>query len=244
MRRRLALASLALSFSSPAFSQTDKPPVTLQSGRLQQVESSIDPAKSHNPDALYYLSKLKQALHKTDEAVDLAETAVRLDHTQAKYHLQLAQVLSDKINHVGILKKISLAARIHSEFETAVKLEPENTECLLGLMMFYQSAPAMVGGNKGKAQKIARQISGIDESMGYLAQAQLASAGHHKDEAEGLYWRALKANPGNLDTVFALASYYASSAQKRYDSHESYSEQALRDLDQTIQRLNSRAASR
>jgi len=244
VRRRLALASLALSFSSAAFSQTDKLPAIFQSDGLKQVESSIDPVKSHNPDALYYLSKIKEALHKTDEAVDLAETAVRLDHNQAKYHLQLAQVLSDKINHVSILKKISLAARIHSEFETAVKLEPENTKCLLGLMMFYQSAPSMVGGNKEKAQRIARQISAIDESMGYLAQAKLASAGNHKNEVEDLYWSAFKANPGNVDTVLALASYYASSAQKRYDSAENYAEQALRDLDQTINRVNSRAASR
>jgi len=244
VRRRLVLGSLALSLSISGFSQTDTLDAIFPSGGLKQVESPLDPAKSHNPEALYFLSKIKQALHQTDEAVALAETAVRLDGNRAKYHLQLALVLSDQINHARMLKRISLAGRVHSEFERAVKLEPENTECLLGLMMFYQTAPRIVGGNKEKAQKIARQISRIDESMGYLAQAQLANASHHKDEVEDLYWRALKANPANVDTVLALASYYASSAQKQHNFAESYSEQTLRDLGQAISQLNSRAASR
>lgn len=244
MRRRLALISLFLGLSIPAVSQTDKLDALFEAGSLTQVENAFDPAKSRDPEALYFLSKLKEGLNKTDEAIALAEASIKLAPGKAKYHFQLARVLSDETSSVGIFKKMSLAGRIRSELETAVKIEPGNTDCLFGLMIFYQTAPSIAGGSKDKARRIAQQIARIDESMGYLAQAQLASNGGNKDQIENLYVSAVKANPSNVNAILALANYYASNAQKRYGSAGQYADQALRDLEVALSELNFRATSR
>ncbi|HWC16900.1 MAG TPA: hypothetical protein VG498_07785 [Terriglobales bacterium] len=243
MRRRLALGSLILSLSIPAFSQTATLEALFKTSNFTPVENALDPGKSRDPEALYLFSKIKEGVHKTEEAVALAEAAVKLNPYEAKYHLQLARVLSDKTNNVGMMKRMSLAGRIRSELETAVRLEPRNTDCLFGLMIFYQTAPGMLGGSKSKARHIAQEIARIDESMGYLAQAQLVRKSR-ADQIENLYLSAVKANPGNVDAILALANYYASNAQQRYGSAGQYAEQALRDLEVTLGELNFRAASR
>src|SRR6185312_12076285 len=67
----------------------------IEAGHFKQVERALDASKSRDPETLYLLSKVKQSFGKTNEAVSLAEQAVKADPNKAKYHLQLADVLSD-----------------------------------------------------------------------------------------------------------------------------------------------------
>ncbi|HVH85854.1 MAG TPA: tetratricopeptide repeat protein [Terriglobales bacterium] len=233
IKRQTVTLGLVISvLSASAFSQTDKLDALLEAGHFKLVARSIDPSKNRDAETLYLLSKINEGFHKTDQAVSLAEAAVKLNPNKAKYHLQLAGVLSDRADNVNIFKKISLAGRIRSELETAVKLEPKNADCLFGLMMFYQAAPGVAGGSKDKARQTAEQIAQVDESMGYLAKARLALGSNEKDKVESLYVKAVKANPKNFEALMALGSYYASDAQKKYDLAEKYAKQAL-NLDAT-----------
>ena len=228
MHRRILASFAVITACAPCcFSQNDKLDALLEEGHFKQVARAIDPNKSNDPETLYFLSNIKQSFGKTDEAVKLAEEAVKADPGKAKYHLQLAGTLSDEAEKVGMFKKLSLASRIHSELETAVKLEPKNTDCLFGLMMFYQAAPGIAGGSKDKARQVAEQIGQIDQSKGYLAQARLALGNNEKDKVEDLYLKAVKADPKNFEALMALASYYASDAQKKYDAAEQYARQAI-----------------
>ena len=233
MHRRILVFLGLIAASGPyCVSQNDKLDTLLEAGHFKQVARVLDPSKSHDPETLYLLSNVKQAFGKTDDAVQLAEEAVKADPSKAKYHLQLAGALSDQADKVSIFKKISLAGRIRSELETAVKLEPKNTDCLFGMMMFYQAAPGIAGGSKEKARQTAEEISRIDASKGYLAQARLALGNNQKEKVEGLYLNAVKADPTNFEAIMALANYYASDAQKKYDLAEQYARQAI-NLDRT-----------
>lgn len=225
------LAFVAIS-ATCCYSQNDKLDTLLEAGHFKQVARALDPSKSHDPETLYLLSNIKQSFGKTDEAVQLAEAAVKADPNKAKYHLQLADTLSDQADKVSFFKKVSLAGRIRSELETAVMLEPKNTDCLLGMMLFYQAAPGIAGGSKEKARQMAEEIGRIDASKGYLAQARLALGNNQKDKVEGLYLAAVKADPKNFEALIALASYYAADAQKKYDLAEQYARQAI-GLDRT-----------
>lgn len=225
----LALSAISAPFCHP---QNDKLDALIEAGHFKEVARALDPSKSHDPETLYLLSNIKQSFGKTDEAVQLAEGAVKADPNKAKYHLQLADTLSDQADKPSFFKKISIAGRIRSELETAVKLEPKNTDCLLGMMMFYEGAPGIAGGSKDKARQTADEIGRIDASKGYLAQARLALSNNQKDKVEGLYLDAVKADPKNFEALMALASYYASDAQKKYDLAEQYARQAI-DLDRT-----------
>ena len=225
---------LFLAISLPQFSvaQADKFDALIDAGHFKQVSRLIDSSKISDAETLYLLSNIKQAFGKTDEALQYAERAVKADPNRAKYHLQLADVLSDQAGKASFFKKISLAGRIKSELETAIKLEPKNTDCLMGMMLYYEEAPGIAGGGKDKAQQMAEEIGRIDASKGYLAQARLASDNKEKDKLEGLYLNAVKADPTSVEALMALASFYASDAQKKYDEAEKYARQAL-ELDRT-----------
>ena len=218
---------LTFACSFPGFSQTDKFDSLLEAGHFKQVERSLDISKSRDAETLYLLSNIKQAFGKTDEAVDYAEKAVKADPNRAKYHLQLAGALSDQADKVSLFKKISLAGRIRSELETSIKLEPKNTDCLMGMMMFYEEAPGIAGGSKDKARQMAEEIGRIDASKGYLAQARLARRNNEKDKLEGLFLNAVKADPTSVEALMMLANYYASDAEKKYDQAETYAKQAI-----------------
>ena len=167
------LISIALS-SVNVFSQTDKLDKLLETGHFKAVARTLAASTTENPESLYLLSKIKQAFRKHDEALQLAQAAVKANPNEAAYHLQLASVLGDEIDHAGLFKKMSLGSRIRSELESAIKLEPRNPDCLFGMMLYDEQAPAVAGGGKDKALKMAEEIGRIDASKGYLAQARLA----------------------------------------------------------------------
>jgi len=229
--RSLSLAA-ALLLSSLAHTQNGNLDALIEAGHFKQVARALEPTKAHDPETLYLLSNVKQAFGKTEEAVHYAEEAVRADPSRAKYHLQLASTLSDEAEKAGMFKKMSLAGRIRSELETAVKLEPKNTDCLMGMMIFYEQAPGIAGGSKDKARKTAEEIGRIDASKGFLAQARLARDNKENDKLEGLYLNAVKADPKSIEALLALAGFYASDAQKKYDDAARYAQQALA-LDRT-----------
>jgi tetratricopeptide (TPR) repeat protein len=227
--RRSCILVFYFSFSSAlGFSRDDKLDALLEAGHFKQVARALDPANSHDAETLYLLSNVKQGFGKTDDAVRLAEAAVKIDPSKAKYHLQLAGTLSDQAENVNVFKKISLAGRIRSELETAVKLDPKNTDCLFGMMMFYEAAPGIAGGNKEKARQMAGEIAHIDPSKGYLAQARLARDNNQKDQIEDLYLKAVKADPTSFEALMALANYYASDEKKKHELADKYAEQALK----------------
>lgn len=229
--RSAILICLAFTFTSPAFTQADNFDALIDAGHFKQVARLVA-GKQNDAETLYLLSNVKQAFGKTDEALQYAEQAVKADPNRAKYHLQLADVLSDEADKAGFFKKLSLASRIKSELETAVKLEPKNTDCLMGMMLYYEKAPGIAGGGKDKAKHMAEEIGRIDASKGYLARAQLARENNEKDKLEGLYLNALKADPRSFDALMALAAFYASDAQKKYDDADKYARQAL-EIDRT-----------
>jgi tetratricopeptide (TPR) repeat protein len=225
---RCFLFALLLISSFPCYcSQDNNLDALLEAGHFKQVARALDAKAQHDAETQYLLSKIKQSFRENDEALRLAELAVKLDPAKAKYHLQLAGVLSDQAERAGIFKKLSLAGRIRSELETAIRLEPGNTDGLFGMMIFYQEAPGIAGGSKEKARQTAEQIAEIDASMGYLAQARLALDNNEKEKLEGLYLSAVKANPRNFEALMALANYYASDSQKKYAEADRFARQAL-----------------
>src|SRR5436305_6999070 len=216
--------------AAPAFTQSSKLDELLDAGHYKQVRRTLDSSKNQDAETLYLLSKIKGAFHEHDEALRLAEAAVKANPNKAAYHLQLADVLSQDIDKVSLFKKMSLGSRIHSEIETAYKLEPKNTDCMWGMMRYYEQAPGIAGGSKEKAHQMAEEIGRINASTGYMAQAELARTEKQTEKLEELYLNAVKADPKNISALVSLAGFYGSDAQKKYDLAERYAKQAL-DLD-------------
>ena len=186
-----------------------------QEANFGQLFQAISADEEYDATILYFQSRFKQNLGNHNEALQLAEAAVKANSKKAAYHLQLASVLSEETNHAKFFRKISLAKRIRAELETALKLEPANPNCLFGMMMYYEQSPAMLGGSKEKAHQFANQIGKIDRSKGYLAQAQLARIEKKNGDLEDLYLKAFQADPTSLDALASLAGFYASEGPKK-----------------------------
>jgi len=186
-----------------------------QEGYLGRLIHAVSRDNDSRPEILHFQSRFQQSLGDHNQALQLAEAAVKANPRNAGYHLQLARVLSDETNTAKLFRKIWLAKRIRAELETALKLEPANPNCLFGMMMYYEQAPAIVGGSRERAHQLANQIATIDRSKGYLAQAQLAGTEKTTVDLEDLYLKAFQADPTSFDALGALAGFYVSEAQKK-----------------------------
>ena len=214
MPRCLFLVVVLLASSKGAVSQNGNFSNTLEV-QFEQLAKTILGSVYEDGDILYFQSRMKQGGGEHNDALQLALAAIKANPRKAAYRLQLASVLSDELTNAGFFKKISLAKQVRMQLDTALKLEPNNPDCLFGMMLYYERAPGMLGGSKQRAYQLAEQISRMDASKGYLAQAQLARLEGKSGELEGLYLSAVKADPKSYDAVAALVGFYASEGQKK-----------------------------
>jgi hypothetical protein len=69
----------------------------------------------------------------------------------------------------SFIKKASLAKRVQTEFEAAVRLSPDNLEARFDLLQDYIMAPGIMGGSKDKAREQAQAIKARNPLQGYIA---------------------------------------------------------------------------
>jgi len=152
--------------------------------------------------------RVHYALQQWDAAVGECERAVRLDGQNSNDHWWLAKALGEKASRASFLSAFSLAKRVRSEFEAAVRLDPRNAEALSDLGDFYKEAPGVVGGGMDKAEGVAAQLDKIDQARAHDLRARIAEA--HKDygAAEREFKQAIAAAAHPADYWSTLASFY------------------------------------
>jgi tetratricopeptide (TPR) repeat protein len=232
MRRLALLIALLVSTSVPVVAD-DPLAVLIEAGHWKRLRAIVEPRLAANPndaEAAYLLSCVKQAFGDLEGALPLAEKAVYLDGRNSSYHYQLAVVVGQMGQKAGLLKQISLGRRFKKEAEEALALDPKNLDARLAMMEFYWQAPAIIGGDKKKALSTADEIQRINAARGYLAQAKLAGMAKEQDQAklEGLYLRAIQADPRSYEAHMSLAFLYSSDAQKKYELAEKQAREAMK----------------
>ena len=88
-------------------------------------------------------------------------------------HRLLGNVLSERINTVGVFGKMRLASRIQKELHVAVELNPKDVAAREGLAQFYSQAPGIAGGSWTKAYQQAAETAKFDPAQGHLISAEL-----------------------------------------------------------------------
>jgi tetratricopeptide (TPR) repeat protein len=188
--------------------------------RARAIAETRYRANGNNAPALYVLARIKQASGDLDGALPMAEKLVQLDAKNADYRYLLAGVYGQKAERASIFSQMGLARRFKKEAEAAIQLDPKHIEARMGLIEFYMQAPGIAGGDKARARQLADEITKIDAARGYLAQAVIARREKRDAELEGLYKKAVEANPKSYTALMTLANFYASEAQKKYDLSE------------------------
>jgi tetratricopeptide (TPR) repeat protein len=146
---------------------------------------------------------------KADDAVKSFEKAVKLEDTNALYHLWLGNALGTVAQKASVLRQPFLAKRVKSEFERTVQLDGTIIDGHDGLMQFYLQAPGIMGGSIGKAKEQAEAIAVINPLRGHYARAAIAN--HEKDAAgaEREYRAAATEFADSLGAVATLANLLA-----------------------------------
>jgi tetratricopeptide (TPR) repeat protein len=155
----------------------------------------------------YTESRIAQGLGHFELAYQLADKAALSEPQNAAFHVQVAAAAGRLAQHAGLLKQLTYARRARKELDDAIALEPKRPDAVYGMMMFYEYAPSLIGGDKAAAKKLAEDLTTLDPARGYLAQATLAE--NRKDSASqaDLLKKAVAADPDSYAAHVALSKF-------------------------------------
>jgi tetratricopeptide (TPR) repeat protein len=227
---RAALGALAVWLPVGALAQSTQAEQLVIAGHWKQARALVQMRileVPNDPLMNYLLSQIRNAFgdHVTPQA--LAEKAVVLDGSTAKYHRQYAEVLGVMAQHANILQQLRLARRFRKEIDTALMLDPRDTQALRDLIEFYLLAPSVAGGDQRKAWETAGRVAQIDVAEGFLAKARIAEFYKQSPAEEAALRQAAAAQPPSYRALIALARFYLSSEHLNQASAEAIAKQAL-----------------
>src|SRR5450755_668411 len=183
----------------------------LDTGHWKRARVLAEAAYQAHPNdahAAYMLAKIRHEFGQLDEAVKLAETAVRLDPKVSEYHRELGEACADQAGKASFLKQMSYGRRIHSEFDAALALAPNDPDNIFNQVQYFMEAPGIMGGDKKKAMETANGLIKIDGARGYLALAYIAKQQKEDGKLEGLYQKAMEADPKSYAAHLMLVGVY------------------------------------
>lgn len=140
-----------------------------------------------------------------DRAERSFERAVEKEPRNGLYHLWLGNAVGMQASNASVVRQPFLARRIKAEFERAVQLDPELLDARDGLIQFYLLAPAVMGGDIGKAREQQREIARRNPVRGHIAAANIAWRGRDTVATERSLRAASAAAPDSLAPAAALA---------------------------------------
>jgi tetratricopeptide (TPR) repeat protein len=175
--------------------------------QASQAFSRICPASAHCGPARIWLGRSFLKLRRWNDAVDQMEEAVKEGPDSSEAHLWLGRAYGMKAADSFFLTALGLAKKVAREFETAIRLNPENVDARFDLLEFCIEAPSMVGGGKDKALDQAEAIAQLNKRLGYTARAQIAE--HDKDwqTSEGELRQAVADFPDDPGAYADLAAF-------------------------------------
>jgi tetratricopeptide (TPR) repeat protein len=203
----------------------------IEAGHWKQARAQVEARLREAPDdplANFLLSQIRNAFGERATPLPLAEKAVALDGRTAKYHRQVAEVLGVMAQHAGAIRQLLLARRFRGEIDTALALDPADTQALRDLMEFYLLAPGIAGGDKQKADTVANRIAAIDAVEGHLAKARLAEFHGRNTETEAQLRQAAETRPWRYCARIALARFYLAPAHRNPAEAETQAKEAVK----------------
>jgi tetratricopeptide (TPR) repeat protein len=222
LRRLLGVAVLIATAFHSSFAASDpNAGKLLAEGRVDDaivlLQSRINgvplDAESYN-----FLCRAYFMLGEWDPSIAACEKAVSLSPDNGEYHSWLGRSYGEKAAHSIFITAARLAGKVRKEFETAVRLNPNNVDAHADLADFYLEAPGVVGGGKDKAEAQAEKIATIDPAQAHRVKARIAEEQKKYLTAENEYRIAIQLTGGKAGAWLNLAGFYRHAG--RYDEME------------------------
>jgi tetratricopeptide (TPR) repeat protein len=209
----LALACLVPAQALPAAPAAPSPlaqiHTALQNGEADKalglLQSLPQPATA---EAENLECRVRYSLEQWDAAIHACEQSVRLDSQNSDYHLWLGRALGEKADRANFLSAYSLAKRVRSEFEEAVKLNPRNADAMADLGDYYFEAPGAVGGGVDKAEALCAQFEKVDPARAHQLRSRIAEGRKDLPVAEHELKLAISSSPHPAPQWVTLAGFY------------------------------------
>jgi tetratricopeptide (TPR) repeat protein len=132
--------------------------------------------------------------------------------------LWLGRLYGEKADGSNFFSAASLAGKVRTEFETAVRLDPNNVDARSDLGEFYLEAPGIVGGGRDKAEAQVHALAALDPTKADYLKGRLAEKKKDFATAEKEYRAAIEASHGSALTWFNLALFFRH--QQRWNDME------------------------
>ena len=100
----------------------------MKGGHFKRARALVEQryhANPNEPEACWLLSQIRQEWHDLDAAESLAEKAAAANPKDARYHMQLCNVLGERAEKASLLRQIGLARRFRKELDTALASIPK-----------------------------------------------------------------------------------------------------------------------
>lgn len=169
--------------------------------------SQLCPGSTDCGPARIWLGKSFLKLRRWSDAVDQMEEAVKSAPESSEAHLWLGRAYGMKAANSFFLTALGLARKVAKEFETAIRLDPENLDARFDLLEFCIEAPSLVGGGKDKAQLQAEAIARLNKRLGYAARAQIVEHDKEWQAAGDELKQATESFPDDPGAFSDLAGY-------------------------------------
>ncbi len=221
MKIRSLILVLAL-FSAAALAAADESaPALLAAGRADdaiatlhsKINSSPNDAEAHN-----LLCRAYYSMGDWDRGISACEKAVALDPNNSRYHMWLGRIYGEKADGSNFFSAASLAGKVRTEFETAVRLDSNNVDARSDLGEFYLEAPGIVGGGREKAEAQAQALAALDPAKAGYLKGRIGEKKKDFVTAEKEYRAAIEASHGSALTWFNLALFFRH--QQRWNDME------------------------
>jgi len=142
------------------------------------------------------------------KATEALEKAAALDPSNSDIHLWLGRAFGRRAETSSPITAPGYASKARQYFEKATQLNPNNLDAQSDLFEYYLEAPGFLGGGFEKAAAVAEQISRLNASEGYWAQAKLAEKRKEYRTAETHLRQAIDAAPQQVGRLIDLAKLF------------------------------------
>lgn len=161
-----------------------------------------------------------------EHAAEVLEKAVAAAPKNAEAHYLLGSVYGQLAMKAGMFGAASYASKTQTQFEEAVKADPNYLDGRVALMEYYMMAPAFMGGSESKAIEQANEIKKRDVYRGHTSWAYIYNRQKKPELARKEVVDLVREQPASPKAHLALGVQYI--VEKNYPAAATEVDRALK----------------
>nr|WP_299000105.1 tetratricopeptide repeat protein [uncultured Allomuricauda sp.] len=167
-------------------SQMEKASSLFAEKKYGQVKTILQDEVKRNLsfEAKALLAETHGNLREWDEAIDLYEELVAQFPNNAELQFKYGGVMARKAEVGSRVKALMLVGKIKKSFLKSANLDPKHIDVRWGLIEFYTTVPAILGGSTAKAFQCAKELLKISPIEGHFALAYLYDLENEPQKAQ------------------------------------------------------------